>query len=65
MDILNRKGGEYVTEEYNCTILTNGLEYDTTGNPLYTTVEQLYLSSRSQDGTILNVEMKNEKRILQ
>ena len=62
MAILNRKsGGGYVADEYNCTVLSDGLECDTTGNPLYTTVEQLHLSSGSQDGKILTVEMKNWK----
>ena len=61
MAILNRKSGDYVADEYNCTVLSDGLECDTTGNPLYTTVEQLHLSSGSQDGKILTVEMKNWK----
>lgn len=66
MNLVTKKGGENITEKYNCSFINSNSELvcDTSNNPIYTTVKDLHLSSGTTidygSGTsLLTIDMKN------
>lgn len=60
MTIINNKGGENVTEAYNCTVISleATLECNATGKPIRTHTENLHLTSGiDNDNIIVIIEM--------